>query len=194
MLWKIMNNISRSFRLLLSIKKNPSNEFDTQSIPINIPHLMFNATVTQELKTSGKTVHFGVETREYNSYTGNRDIHMPVTVFYPIQRNRFNHLRSNLKIGKLLMISGFLHIVKSTIMIEATDVDYLRQDTIYNTTKTPHQPSLPAFTDLDKIAEEINTPNPSIQKKQNIVNLDDINTNTIPTTNEDNESTSDEKR
>ncbi|CAG8809509.1 23907_t:CDS:1, partial [Gigaspora rosea] len=45
-----------------------------------------------------------------------------------------------------------------------------------------------------KIAEEINTPNPSIQKKQNIVNLDDINTNTIPTTNEDNESTSDEKR
>ncbi|RIB17875.1 hypothetical protein C2G38_2142388 [Gigaspora rosea] len=119
---------------------------------------------------------------------------MPVIVFYPIQRNRFNHLRSNLKIGKLLMISGYLHIVKSTIMIEATDIDYLRQDTIYNTTKTLYQPSLPAFTDLDKIAEEINTPNPSIQKKQNIVNLDDINTNTIPTTNEDNESTFDEKK
>lgn len=119
---------------------------------------------------------------------------MPITIFYPIQRNRFNHLRSNFKIGRLLMVSGFLHIIKSTIMIETTDIDYLRQHTIYNTTKNLYQTTTPTFVNLDKIAEEINTANPSIQKKQNITNLDNINTYTLLLTNEDNEATSNEKK
>ncbi|CAG8534291.1 32780_t:CDS:2 [Gigaspora margarita] len=45
-----------------------------------------------------------------------------------------------------------------------------------------------------KIAEEINTTNPSIQKKQNIINSDNINTYTILPTNEDNEAKSNKKK
>ncbi|CAG8743236.1 12151_t:CDS:1, partial [Ambispora leptoticha] len=114
-------------------KKDSSDEFNLELIPLNTPHLMFNTTVICDLNTMGETIHFGVETKEYNSCTGNRDIYMPITVFYPIQHTRFNHLRANLKIGKPLMISGFLHIIKSTtIMVEATDIDYLRQEINYN--------------------------------------------------------------
>lgn len=79
-------------------------------------------------------------------------------------------------------------------MIETTDIDYLRQHTIYNTTKNLYQTTTPTFVNLDKIAEEINTANPSIQKKQNITNLDNINTYTLLLTNEDNEATSNEKK
>ncbi|CAG8777129.1 14572_t:CDS:1, partial [Racocetra fulgida] len=113
----------------------------------------------------GETIHFGVETKEYNSCTGNRDIYMPITVFYPIQHTRFNHLRANLKIGKPLMISGFLHIIKSTtIMVEATDIDYLRQEINYNVTKNPYQTTPHALINLNKIADEVSTTS-STQRK-----------------------------
>ncbi|RIB24979.1 hypothetical protein C2G38_2167122 [Gigaspora rosea] len=67
-------------------KKDSTDEFNSEIITFNTIHLMFNATVTHDLKTSGETIHFGVETREYNSYTGNHDIHISITVYYPIQR------------------------------------------------------------------------------------------------------------
>lgn len=149
-------------------KKDSKDEFDAELIPLNTPHVMLNVTVTRDLKTSGDTIHFGVETREYNSCTGNHDIHMPITVFYPVQRSRFNHLRANLKINKPLMVSGFLHIIKSTVtMVEATDVDYLKQEVNYNITKNPLQTTTKTFTDLDRIADEIHaTTSSPIQKKK----------------------------
>ncbi|RIB21038.1 hypothetical protein C2G38_2034720 [Gigaspora rosea] len=169
-------------------KENSKDEFDAQLISLNTPHVMFNVTVTRDLKTSGDTVHFGVETHEYNSCTGNRDIHMPITVFYPVQRSRFNHLSSNLKINKPLMVSGFLHLIKTTvIMVEATDVDFLKQETNYNITKNPFQTTTHSFTNLDRIAEEIHaTTSLPIKEKNKLLNTNDFNTdNTNPETKND---------
>ncbi|RIB30601.1 hypothetical protein C2G38_2152240 [Gigaspora rosea] len=47
-------------------KKDSTDEFNSEIIPF---HLIFNATVARDLKTSSETIHFGVETREYNSCT-----------------------------------------------------------------------------------------------------------------------------
>ncbi|RIB00618.1 hypothetical protein C2G38_2233625 [Gigaspora rosea] len=54
-------------------KKDSKDEFDEQSIPLNAPHLMFNAIETCDLKTLGETVYFGVETRKYNFCTGSQN-------------------------------------------------------------------------------------------------------------------------
>ncbi|RIB18644.1 hypothetical protein C2G38_2184009 [Gigaspora rosea] len=41
-------------------KKDSTDEFNSEIIPFNTLHLMFNATVTHDLKTSGETIHFGL--------------------------------------------------------------------------------------------------------------------------------------
>ncbi|RIB25731.1 hypothetical protein C2G38_2241234 [Gigaspora rosea] len=111
-------------------KKGSSYEFNAKLVPLNMPHLMFNTTVTHDLNTIGETIHFEVDTKEYNCCTRNRDIYMLVTVFYPIQHTRH--------------------------MVEATDVDYLRQEINYNITKNLNQTTPQSLNDLNKIADKIN--------------------------------------
>ncbi|CAG8584778.1 1970_t:CDS:1 [Gigaspora rosea] len=59
-------------------------------------------------------------------------------------------------------------------MVEATDVDYLKQDNLYNITKNPQTLSS-TFVDLNKIVDEINaTPLfQSLKKEKNIENEKD---------------------
>ncbi|RIB04591.1 hypothetical protein C2G38_2221958 [Gigaspora rosea] len=155
-------------------KKDSTDEFNSEIIPFNTLYLIFNATVTRDLKTSGETIHFRVETCKYNSCTRNCDIHIPITIYYPIQCSRFNHLRTNLKIGKLLMISGFLYIIKSTVtIIEAMDVDYLKQEISYNTSKNLFQTNTHPFIDLNRIADEISAMTLSIHNNKTKQNDDD---------------------
>ncbi|KAF0437039.1 hypothetical protein F8M41_004523 [Gigaspora margarita] len=114
---------------------------------------------------------------------------MPIAVFYPVQHSRFNHLCANLKINKLLIVLGFLHIIKSTItMVEAMDVDYLKQEVNYNIIKNPLQTTTKTFTDLDRIADKIyTTTSLPIQKKNELVNDSNSKTDDITVTNKDNE-------
>ncbi|CAG8732805.1 4201_t:CDS:1 [Dentiscutata erythropus] len=51
-------------------------------------------------------------------------------------------------------------------MVEAIDIDYLRQENSYNTTKNPLQTTTQAFTELDQIANEINVKTPSTTQKK----------------------------
>ncbi|CAG8760573.1 3218_t:CDS:1, partial [Gigaspora rosea] len=39
-------------------KKDSTDEFNSEIIPFNTLYLIFNATVTRDLKTSGETIHF----------------------------------------------------------------------------------------------------------------------------------------
>ncbi|RIB11987.1 hypothetical protein C2G38_2102189 [Gigaspora rosea] len=113
---------------------NPNREFDTSDVPITIPHCMYFVTVNRAPKNVGELIHFGVETVQYNSVTSNSEVKMDITVIYPHQSVRFKylgHLGSNIKLRSNYFVSGLLRFSKSgKIMIEATDIDYLKTSTI----------------------------------------------------------------
>ncbi|CAG8753936.1 25605_t:CDS:1, partial [Dentiscutata erythropus] len=83
-------------------------------------------------------IHFGAETIEYNSVTSKPDVKMDLTVIYPSQSSRFKYLGpsgSNIKLRSTYFISGLFKFSKTVkMMIEATDIDYLRTSSINITT------------------------------------------------------------
>ncbi|CAG8834292.1 41846_t:CDS:2, partial [Gigaspora margarita] len=105
-------------------KKNSSDEFSAELVPLNTSHLIFNVTVIHDLNTI-------------------------------------------------------------VTMVEATDIDYLRQEINYNTTKNPNQAIPQSLSNLNKIANEINA-SPEQKNKKNVANNLDTNFTFIP--NENNES------
>ncbi|CAG8668434.1 2436_t:CDS:1, partial [Racocetra fulgida] len=113
---------------------NPNREFDLSNVPITIPHSMYFVTATRQPKNVGDFIHFGAETIQYNSVTGNSDIKMDMTIIYSLHSSRFKylgHLGSNIKLRSNYFVSGLFKFSKSgKMMIEATDIDYLRTSTI----------------------------------------------------------------
>ncbi|CAG8543320.1 16136_t:CDS:2 [Gigaspora rosea] len=89
-------------------KKDSTDEFNSEIIPFNTVYLMFNTTITRDLKTS-----------------------------------------------------------------EATDVDYLKQEVSYNTSKNPFQANTHPFTDLNRIANEISATTSSIHNNRTKQNDND---------------------
>ncbi|CAG8807776.1 35896_t:CDS:1, partial [Racocetra persica] len=67
--------------------ENPNHEFDLSNVPITIPHSMYFVTVTRQPKNVGDFIHFGAETIQYNSVTGNSDIKMDMTIIYSLRRS-----------------------------------------------------------------------------------------------------------
>ncbi|RIB25229.1 hypothetical protein C2G38_2241530 [Gigaspora rosea] len=60
---------------------NPNREFDTSDVPITIPHCTCFVTVNRAPKNVGELIHFGVETVQYNSVTGNSEVKMNITAY-----------------------------------------------------------------------------------------------------------------
>ncbi|CAG8689587.1 16995_t:CDS:2, partial [Racocetra fulgida] len=98
--------------------KNPNREFDMSDVPITIP---IAYTLIYLL---------WCETVEYNS----PNIKMDMTIIYPHKSPRFKYLGdlgSNIKLRSSYVISGLFKFSKSgKMMIEATDIDYLKTSTI----------------------------------------------------------------
>ncbi|RIB11777.1 hypothetical protein C2G38_2102729 [Gigaspora rosea] len=110
---------------------NPNWEFDMSDVPVTIPYCTYFVTVNHAPKNVGELIHFGVETVQYNPVTGNSEVKMDITVIYPHQSVRFKYLGSNIKLRSNYFVSGLLRFSKSgKIMIEATDIDYLKTSTI----------------------------------------------------------------
>ncbi|CAG8647902.1 21617_t:CDS:1, partial [Gigaspora margarita] len=114
--------------------ENPNHEFNTTALPICIPHCMYSLIVSREAKKVSEFVHFGAETIEYNSITGKLDVKMDFMIIYPFQSPRFKHLGplgSNIKLHSTYFISGLFRFSKTgKMMIEATEINYLRNSTI----------------------------------------------------------------
>ncbi|CAG8613917.1 21369_t:CDS:1 [Racocetra persica] len=132
----IVENSEPCFTIAYSsiIGKNPNYGFDMTAIPICIPHCIYSVIVNREPKEVKEFIHFGAETVEYNSVTGKPDVKIDLTIIYPSQSSRFKYLGpsgSNIKSLSTYFISGFLKFSKSgKMMIEATNVDYLKTSTI----------------------------------------------------------------
>ncbi|CAG8829199.1 40047_t:CDS:1, partial [Gigaspora margarita] len=113
---------------------NPDREFNTTNVPITILYCMYSVTVNREPKSVEEFVHFGVESIEYNSVTGNSNVKMDMIIIYPQQSPRFKYLRnlgSNIKIRSTYFVSGLFKFSKSgKMIIEATDIDSLKTPTV----------------------------------------------------------------
>ncbi|RIB10747.1 hypothetical protein C2G38_2205284 [Gigaspora rosea] len=95
---------------------------------------MYFVSIKHEPKNIGNFIHFGVETVQYNSVIGASNIKMDITIIYPLDSPRFKylgHLGSNIKLYSNYFISDLFKFSKSgKIIIETTDIDYLRTSTI----------------------------------------------------------------
>ncbi|CAG8539290.1 29380_t:CDS:2, partial [Racocetra persica] len=114
--------------------KNINRELDMSNVPITIPHSMYFVTVNREPKNVENFIHFGVDTVQYNSVTSTPNVKMDMTIIYPLDLPRFKYLSylgSNIKLLSNYFVLGLFKFSKSSkIMIEATDIDYLRTSTI----------------------------------------------------------------
>ncbi|CAG8767594.1 13387_t:CDS:1, partial [Racocetra fulgida] len=95
---------------------------------------MFLVTVTHEPKKIEDFIHFSAEAIDYNSVTTKPDVKIDMTVIYPLQSPKFKYLGQsclNIKLQSNYFISGLIRILKSgKIMIQATDIDYLKTSMI----------------------------------------------------------------
>ncbi|CAG8824630.1 514_t:CDS:2 [Gigaspora margarita] len=110
---------------------NPNRKFDTIDVSICFPHCMFSVTVTHNPKQVDKFIHFGIECVEYNSVTSTPNVKMPMMVLYPSKSMRFQKYLgptgSNIKLNNTYLILGLIRFLTSgKIMIEATDIDFLK--------------------------------------------------------------------
>ncbi|CAG8700008.1 1301_t:CDS:2 [Gigaspora margarita] len=119
--------------------RNPNHEFDATGVSPCIPHCMFSVVVNRKPKQLEEFIHFGIECNEYNPVTGNSGVNMQITVLYHAEFVRFKkylgHLGSNIKIGSMYLVLGlFKFSMSGKMMIEATDIDYLKTSNAnYNT-------------------------------------------------------------
>ncbi|CAG8785281.1 44238_t:CDS:2, partial [Gigaspora margarita] len=113
---------------------NINREFDMSNIPVTISYCMYFVTVNRGPKNVENFIYFGVKTVQYNSITSTSNVKMDMTIIYLLNSPRFkylSHLGSNIKLCSNYFISGLFKFSKSgKIMIEATDIDYLRTSTI----------------------------------------------------------------
>ncbi|RIB01273.1 hypothetical protein C2G38_2296770 [Gigaspora rosea] len=143
------------------IDNNPSREFDTTNIPPCIPHCMFSVVVNRKPKELREFIHFGVECTEYNSVTSNSSVNMQITVLYHAGSSRFQnylgHSGSNIKLGSTYLVSGLFKISTSgKMMIEATDVDYMKTAAVtYNAQENYSSTTPGAQSIIDIIADDI---------------------------------------
>ncbi|CAG8483905.1 28576_t:CDS:1 [Gigaspora margarita] len=166
--------------------ENPNHKFNTTTLPICVPHCMYLAIVSREAKEVSEFVHFGAETIKYNSITSKPNVKMDLTIIYLFQSSRFKYLGplgSNIKLHSTYFVSGLFRFSKSgKMMIEATDIDYLRTSTIGIT--TPESSSLTANTlsIIDIIDDDVNSiMQPKQQLESSLPSAKDINVNTSVT-------------
>ncbi|CAG8776021.1 2940_t:CDS:2, partial [Dentiscutata erythropus] len=161
---------------------NPNREFDISDVPISIPYCIYSVTINREPKKVENFIHFGAETIQYNSITSKPEVKMNMTIIYPHESPRLKylgHLGSNIKLQSNYFVSGLLKFSKSgKIMIEATDVDYLKTSTI-NITRTESSQSAtegaPSIidiidNDLDSIATQQHNSFKSSTNANDIIN------------------------
>ncbi|CAG8467699.1 10788_t:CDS:10, partial [Scutellospora calospora] len=112
--------------------ENPNHKFDLSNIPITIPHSIYFVTVTRQLKNVGDFIHFGAETIQYNSVTGNSDIKIDMTSEKMIiEATDIDYLRtSSINIGE----SESSH---STISDTLLIIDIIDDDIDSTITKAP---------------------------------------------------------
>ncbi|CAG8551009.1 5146_t:CDS:2 [Dentiscutata erythropus] len=150
---------------------NPIREFDSTTLPVCLPHCIYSVVVNRDPKEVTDFIHFGAETIEYNSITSKPDVKMDLTVIYPSESSRFKYLGpsgSKIKLRSTYIVSGLFKFSKSgKMMIEATDIDYLR--TSSNNITTSESSSLTASDKpsiIDIIDDDIDSP--VIQPKQHV--------------------------
>ncbi|RIB18271.1 hypothetical protein C2G38_2185093 [Gigaspora rosea] len=142
---------------------NPNREFDITGVPPCISHCMFSAVVNRKPKQLEEFIHFGVECTEYNPVTGNSGVNMQLTVLYHAESVRFKkylgHLGSNIKIGSTYLVSGlFKFSMSGKMMIEATDIDYLKILNVnYNTYENFSLSTPGTRSIIDVIANDVET-------------------------------------
>ncbi|CAG8512774.1 26964_t:CDS:2 [Gigaspora margarita] len=141
--------------------ENPNREFDISDVPECIPHCMISVTANCKPKEVEDYIYFGVESVEYNSVTSSSAVRMQMTVLYSSQNIRFQKYLgtsgSNIKLGNTYFVSGFFKFSKSDqIIIEATDIDYLRTSALnYNIFKNSSLVDSKHRSIIDIIADDI---------------------------------------
>ncbi|CAG8677212.1 43837_t:CDS:2, partial [Gigaspora margarita] len=101
---------------------------------------------------------------EYNSITFKPDIKMDITIIYPLKSLKFKYLGdlgSNIKLRANYFVSGLIRFSKSgKMIIEATDVDYLKTSTInVNLSESSSLPIPNAPSIIDLIDDDLNLAN-----------------------------------
>ncbi|CAG8787024.1 25502_t:CDS:2 [Gigaspora margarita] len=143
--------------------RNPNHEFDIAGVSPCISHCIFSAVVNRKSKQLEEFIHFGVECIEYNPVTGNSGVNMQLKVLYHVKSVRFKkylgHLGSNIKIGSTYLVSGlFKFLMSGRMMIEATDIDYLKTSNVNYNTYEKFSLSIPSTRSIiDVIADDIET-------------------------------------
>ncbi|RIB10568.1 hypothetical protein C2G38_2105722, partial [Gigaspora rosea] len=150
--------------------KNPNREFDATDLPECVPHCVYLVTINRDPKRIEEFIHFGAEAVEYNSVTSKPDIKMDMTIVYPLNSPKFKylgHLGSNIKPRANYFVSGLIRFSKSgKLIIEATDIDYLKTSTINvnlsesSSLATPNAPSI-----IDLIDDDLNPTDPRTSKE-----------------------------
>ncbi|CAG8851420.1 38077_t:CDS:2, partial [Gigaspora margarita] len=146
----IVENLEPCFTIAYSTivnSDNPNREFNTSDVPISMPYCLYSVIVNHEPKKVANFIHFGVETVEYNSVTGKSDVKMDMTIIYPSESPRFKYLG---ELGK--------------IMIEATDIDYLKTSTISISGTESSRSTTNTLSIIDIIDDDIDSV--SIQQPQ----------------------------
>lgn len=166
--------------------KNPNHEFNTTALPVCIPHCMYSVIVSREAKEVSEFVHFGAETIEYNSITGKPDVKMDFTIIYPSKSPRFKYLGpsgSNIKLRSTYFISGLFRFSKTgKMMIEATDIDYLRNSNISITTPESSLSTTDTPSIIDIIDDDVDSiMQPKQPLESSLPPAKDININTSVT-------------
>ncbi|CAG8594232.1 28905_t:CDS:1 [Racocetra persica] len=108
-----------------------SNITNIPNISLYVPRCMFSAFVTRASKKVADFIHFRVECLEYNSVTSTANVKIQMTAFYHSQSTRFKKyldpLGSYIKLDHNYLISDLIKFSTSgKIMIEVTDIDYLK--------------------------------------------------------------------
>ncbi|CAG8766368.1 14248_t:CDS:1, partial [Racocetra persica] len=142
--------------------KNSNREFDATDLPECISHCVYSVTINREPKKIEEFIHFGAEAVEYNSVTTKPNIKIDMTIVYPLQSPKFKYLGylgSNIKLRTNYFVSGLIRFSKSgKMIIEATDIDYLKTSAINLTESTslvtPNTPSI-----IDLIDDDLNPAN-----------------------------------
>ncbi|CAG8848808.1 8570_t:CDS:2, partial [Racocetra persica] len=119
-----------------------NHEFSIANIPLCIPHCMLSVFVTRTPQKVNDFIYFGKECLEYNAIT-----------------------RSNIKLDNVYLISGFIKFSTfSNLMIEATNIDYIRKN--MNSNIFESFSSLPSTRSIiDIIANNIESATTSTQKQ-----------------------------
>lgn len=130
---------------------------------------MFYVGINRKLMETEDFIHFSAECTEYNSVTGSNNIKMEMTILYPSQLVRFKYLGllgANIKSGNKYIVSGLVKFSdKGKIMIEATDIDYVKSaEFSYNISESPSTIKTNTRSIIDIIADNVESINSQSKK------------------------------